>query len=353
MSVTLTDPFAEAVVAERLSRFLSERHGAPTQVTALKRYTVGFSWITFGFTAQWLSEGAPQVRRLVLRIGPPTGLFAPYRASPEYTALRALHGHGVPVPQVHFFSDASDVFDAPFFIAEHVAGVAPLPWVAAGQEAFEPVLRARLADQFVDALAALHRFDWRGLASGVIDGDVPARQVAAHQLDHWEASLRRWQLREYPVVEQTLVWLRAHCPVASRVAIVHGDYRIGNFLVDEGRISAVLDWELVHLGDPHEDLAFMGLRAFGGKANDGRFLVCHLLTREALYERYAAQSGMPVDTAAIRFYELFNTLKLFVIHVGASRCFEDGAFTDLRMPAMGAQIPRVLLQMEKALEAMA
>jgi hypothetical protein len=60
---------------------------------------------------------------------------------------------------------------------------------------------------------------------------------------------------------------------------------------------------------------------------------------------------MVVQPASVLFYELFNAFKLFAIHVGATRCFEDGVFTDLRMPAMGAQIPRVLLQMEKALEA--
>ena len=347
------DPFAEAVVSQRLSTFLTERNQAPTQIESLRRFTVGFSWMTYGFVATWIASAGPQRQRLVLRIGPPSGLFAPYRASPEFTVLRALEGGAVPVPRACFFSDGSELFGGPFFICEHVEGTAPLPWVAQGQAAFEPVLRARLAEQFVASLAALHRFDWRGSPVAGLAGDVSLANAAALQVTQWEESLRRWQLREYPVVEQSLVWLRTHCPTAPRVAIVHGDYRIGNFLVDQGRISAVLDWELVHLGDPHEDLGFMCLRAFGAKAPDGSFLVCHLLTREALYERYSALSGMAVQPASVGFYELFNAFKLFVIHVGATRCFEDGQFTDLRMPAMGAQIPRVLLQIEKALEAVA
>ena len=347
------DPFAEAVVSQRLSTFLTERNRAMTRIESLRRFTVGFSWMTYGFVATWSAAAGQQQQRLVLRIGPPSGLFAPYRASPEFTVLRALEGSEVPVPRARFFSDRSELFGGPFFICEHVEGTAPLPWVAQGQAAFEPGLRARLAEQFVASLAALHRFDWRASPVAGLAGNVSLTNAAELQVTQWEESLRRWQLREYPVVEQSLVWLRTHCPTAPRVAIVHGDYRIGNFLVDQGRISAVLDWELVHLGDPHEDLGFMCLRAFGAKAPDGSFLVCHLLTREALYERYSAQSGMPVQPALVGFYELFNAFKLFVIHVGATRCFEDGQFTDLRMPAMGAQIPRVLLQIERALEAVA
>lgn len=345
--------FGEAAVAAQLETFLTQQNGSPTQVDSLKRFTAGFSWMTYGFVAAWTGKAGPQRQRLVLRIGPPSGLFAPYRASPEFTVLRALEGRGVPVPRVYYFSDGSDLFGAPFFICEHMSGTAPLPWVAQGQAAFEPALRARLAEQFVASLAALHRFNWRespvaALAAGVTPDNAAAQQVAL-----WEKALRRWQLREYPVVEQSLSWLQAHCPTAPHVAIVHGDYRIGNFLVDTSEITAILDWELVHMGDPHEDLGFMCLRAFGGKAPDGSFLVCHLLSREALYERYTALSGTVVRPESVLFYELFNAFKLLVIHVGASRCFEDGGFADLRMPAMGAQIPRVLLQIEKALDAVA
>ena len=347
------DIFGETMVGERLSTFLTAQNAASTRVDAVKRFTAGFSWMTYGFVAEWSSKAGPQRQRLVLRIGPPTGLFAPYRAAPEFTVLRALHGHGVPVPQVYFYSDEAKIFGAPFFICEHVAGVAPLPWVAPGQVAFEPALRARLAEQFVASLAALHRFDWRNSPVAALAGAVTPDNAAAEQVKLWEQALRRWQLREYPVVEQALAWLLTHCPPAPHVAIIHGDYRIGNFLVDKDDISAMLDWELVHMGDPHEDLGFMCLRAFGGKAPDGSYLVCHLLTREALYERYTALSGMEVRPASVGFYELFNVFKLLVIHVGASRCFEDGRFADLRMPAMGAQIPRVLLQIEKALEAVA
>ena len=138
--------------------------------------------MTYGFVASWTAPTGRRRQRLVLRIGPPSGLFAPYRAAPEFTVLRALEGGAVPVPRACFFSDSPEVFGGPFSICEHVAGTAPLPWVAQGRVAFEPVLRARLAGQFVASLAALHRFDWRsspvaGLAANVSLDNAAALQV--------------------------------------------------------------------------------------------------------------------------------------------------------------------------------
>lgn len=352
-SVAAVD-LSETEIGQRLSEVLSRQRGERTVVTAVKRYTVGFSWMTFGIEADRTRAGVVEKEKLVLRIGPPNGLFAPYLASPECSVLAALHGLGLPVPGVHAFSDDNLPFGGPFFVAQHVPGTAPLPWHAGEGGPFEPVLREALAEDFIGTLAALHRFEWRDSTVHLPGSrETLPENAGRQQTEFWECELRRWQSREYPIAEQCLVWLRTHAPRAPRISVVHGDYRVGNFLVHEGRISAVLDWELVHLGDPHEDLAYMCQRAFGSKDSDGTFRVCHLVSREELFERYALASGIAVDLRSIAYYELFNAWKLFVVHVGAAHCFEVGAFNDLRMPAMGAQVPRMLRQIERLLETMA
>ena len=208
------DLFGETAVRERLATFLSRHHRALTRIESLRRYSVGFSWITYGFAASWADEQGSQQRQLVLRIGPPAGLFAPYRAAPECIVLQSIHGHGVPVPRIHAFSDTAEDFGAPFFIGEHLPGIAPLPWVASGKDAFEPGLRASLAEQFVSSLAALHRFEWSASPVAALAQGVTSEDAAARLVTHWAQLLRRWQLRDYPVVEQALVWLHRHCPIA-------------------------------------------------------------------------------------------------------------------------------------------
>ena len=148
------------------------------------------------------------------------------------------------------------------------------------------------------------------------------------------------------MLEWAGIWFRANAPKASRISVVHGDYRIGNFLLDHGKITAILDWELVHLGDPLEDLGWVCLQAWRGRSPN----MCHFFPREELYERYETLTGRPLDQAAVRYWEAFGTFKLAVMHLGATHCYEARGFNDLRMAGMGAQIPRMLLQLETALE---
>ena len=170
--------------------------------------------------------------------------------------------------------------------------------------------------------------------------------AALKQIDDWEARFRRWALRPHPMAHRALQWLRGNAPIAERLSLVHGDYRLGNFLERDGRISAILDWELVHLGDPVEDLGWAFLPQYRG----GTPLVCGLASEADFLSRYEAQSGPPVDPASLRFYLVFSLLKLAFTHMAAARCFEDGLFNDLRMPAMATQIAPVFRQIGRTLD---
>lgn len=340
------DAFDLAIVRERLVRFLGAQGLAKIEVERLRRFTVGFSWITFGFHARWLEVAGRIERDLILRIGPPTGIFAPYKASPEFVTLTTLHGSGVPVPQVYWHSDESDAFGAPFFICDLVRGEAPIPWTHDGGPAFDEDMRKRLAEQFVTALAALHRFPWRGTPIEKIEGSKDVAHAAAAQVDHWESRLAQWTKARVPMLEWAAIWLREHAPVAPRISVVHGDFRIGNFLVDEGRITAVLDWEIVRLGDPIEDVGYICMQAWRGRSP----YMCHLFNREELGERYGELTGLELDARAVRYWEAFGTYKLTVMHYGAQHCFETRGYSDMRMAGMSAQIPRMLLQVESAME---
>ena len=338
--------FEGETVAKSLTAYLRPQVGAEVTVSGLKRYTVGFSWITYGFDAAWRDETGPRRESLILRMGPLKGLFSPYSALPQFAALDSLAGSAVPVPKAYWWSDDPNAFGAPFFICERVEGEAPLPWVAEGREAFPAPLRDSLAEQFVAALAALHRFDWRGTRLATVGAAVDERSAAGEQIRLWEELLERWALHPVPMLEWGLSWLKQHRPVAPRVSVVHGDYRTGNFLESGGRITAILDWELVHLGDPMEDLGWICMRSFRGRSP----YMCHLIERPRLYERYEQLAGIPVPPATVQFYEAFGTFKLAVIHVGAARCFEDGRFKDLRLAAMGVHLPRLALQLEATIE---
>ena len=339
------DPYDSERVRARLGDYLRDIVDL-VAIGPFRRFTVGFSWVTFGFRAAWRVDGELIERDLVLRAGPPAGIFGPYRAYPEFVTLDALSGSAVPVPRVYWYSDDISILGAPFFVCDLVPGEAPIPWTRDGGPAFDEDRRLMLGTQFVEALAALHGFDWQNTPVATIDGERDVRRAAASQVDHWLALLHRWSPQRVPMLEMAALWLRENAPVASRISITHGDYRIGNFLEVEGRITAILDWELVRLGDPVEDLGWVCLQAWRGRSP----YMCHFFEREELRDRYAALAGHDVGLADMAYWEAFGTYKLAIMHYGATDCFARRGFNDLRMAGMGAQIPRMLLQVEAALE---
>ena len=177
----------ENCVRERLAQVLRRETGAEVVIGALKRFPVGYSWLTYGFQAGW--QGRQQ--ELILRLGPPNGLFAPYDAAPQFITLQALRGSGMPLPQVYWHGDGAADFGAPWFICEKVAGRAPVMW----GENFSDATRAALGAQLVDALAALHRFDWRGTPIAALDAGVTTANAARRQVD---ACASRWWRRCWP-----------------------------------------------------------------------------------------------------------------------------------------------------------
>jgi len=343
-SLAARAPLFEDVGAlgERLAAYLTEQTGSSVRVAKLTKFPAGFSWITYGVEA----EGYPPANHLILRIGPPYGLFAPYSAMPEFRSLHALRASAVPAPRAFLASDDISIFGAPFFLCERVDGDTPLPWGGDGAVPLEGARREALAHDFIDALAALHSFDWRETSLNADAGGITLDNAADMQIDFWRRRFQRWALRPHPMAHRAFGWLRQNKPRAERISIVHGDYRLGNFLERDNRITAILDWELVHLGDPIEDLGWAFLPQYRG----GTRLVCGLADEAAFLARYEQRAGLKVDRRALKFYLVFSLLKLALTHMAAARCFESGEFNDMRMPAMATQIAPVFRQIEKALE---
>jgi len=339
----------DALLRERIAAYLQQQTGHPVGVGALTRFAVGFSWKTYLVPIEGGLAEAGGASELILRLGPDYGLFAPYSAMPEYLSLRSLEGSAVPVPKAYWAGDESDTFGAPFLFSEKMAGAAVVPWVPAGTPPLEESLRKQLGAQFIDALAALHCVPWQDQPIASMGAGIDVHNAALRNVAFWESQIQRWAMRPYPAAQWAIRWLKDHCPTAPRVAIVHGDYRTGNFLEQNGQITAILDWELVHLGDPHEDIGWVSLPMYMG----GSPHFCRLTEPEWFYERYSEKAGFEVSMASVKYYRAFSLLKLAATHMAAARCFEEGRFTDMRMPAMGSQIGTCLRQLEKTIEAKA
>jgi aminoglycoside phosphotransferase (APT) family kinase protein len=150
----------------------------------------------------------------------------------------------------------------------------------------------------------------------VFDVPAPGLQAVEWQINWWERVWEEDAKDDVPLMRLAAAWLRRNMPAVDQVSIVHGDYRTGNFLYTEndGRISAILDWELGHLGDRHEDLAWVMNPTYGHLAEDGStFLTCGFMPESQLLDLYQEASDLSVDPYRIRYYRILNTYKVTVI----------------------------------------
>ena len=329
-------------VERGLAAYMSRKLGEPIEIRAFKRHSSGFSWITYGFLAR---DSVGQQRKLILRVGPPNGLFAPYSVLPQVHALQAVAGKKFPAPQLVSFAEDGAEIGFPFFICTHVEGAVATPWAGS---ALDGDHRRIIAKQFIEILAALHCVDWTQTPLAPAAGASPAR-IELQPIATWRKTLARPTARYYPLLDWGGRWLEDHCPVPPRVTIVHGDYRIGNFLEQDQKITAILDWELTHIGDPHEDLGWALLPTF----NAGSRKFYGVMERQEVIDIYQNASGIELSPKSLAFYEAFALYQAAGIQMCAVHAFEVGRFNDMRMAAMATQMASMVRAFDRALEAAA
>lgn len=307
-------------VAARLARLLNAAGLTEFRIEALARMPGGASKEQF-----WFELVTPAWReRMVLRMDPLEGIVETCRHR-EVEILSALHGH-VPVAEIRFADCAGKHLGQPGIVTSFVSGVTKPP-VAGGQvltgigTAFDATWRARLTPHFVSNLAAIHKLPWR--AASLPHYQAPLdhpQQAALWQLNWWARVWREDAPHPYPLLTLAEHWMRANLPACTTPVLVHGDYRTSNFMFDAqtGAYTAVLDWELAHIGDFHEDLAYSMQALFAGAPVEGESLVSGLLPRAEFLARYTQATGHAVDERSLGFYEIFAAYKLAAMNLGTS-----------------------------------
>jgi aminoglycoside phosphotransferase (APT) family kinase protein len=294
-------------IAGALQRFIaSEVPGA--HVRGLRRMGGGASKEQFTFEVE--RPGDPTVR-YVLRMDPLQTVVETDRRR-EFELLRAFEGV-VPVPRAAWLDADGVALGRPFSIMEFTEGVAkPSDVKSASVSGLQTVLgehwRGRLAGPFLENLAAIHAFDWRTAelpSFAVPDGDP--YQAARWQVNWWSRVWHDDKVVSLPIMALTERWLMENLPACEEPVVVHADYRTGNYLFDEdtGEFTAILDWELAHLGDFHYDVARVVQRAFS-TSEDGTVYMTGLMPRDEFLAGYERASGRTVDRQALRFYEVLN-----------------------------------------------
>lgn len=313
--------------------FLRRTVPAPeATVTAARRIVGGASRHTWSVDVTWgPSDTVTLPEGLIFRLDPPASLLASNRGT-EYAMYRAISALGtIPVPRPLLIEDDEAALGMPFFVMERLEGVAWPP------ELLEPELepaREGIVRRIYRILGSLATLDPVALGLDQLL-TVPAPGDAwAVELERWERTLAAHDLGPMPITEALIRELRRHPPPPpASVGIVHGDYRIGNVLFTPQGVVGILDWEMAHLGDPHEDLAWSMARNWRSRTAPER-IGAALTVEEALAE-WERASGLDHDPEALRWWGLFCHVKAIAIWVTGAHEFATGRTDDLMLAFLG------------------
>lgn len=314
---------------DRLQAYLRQKlpQLQEVQVSGLRRMTEGYSYETFSFRLEGSQGGQVVARELVLRMEPEHGPVPPYDVSRQYLALKALQNSPVPVPPVLWLERDPAVLGKPFFLMERVEGEVPLLWRSGRASAQEdPAQRARIADQFLQVLAHIHTADWQALGLEALGVPQDEAAFARKELRRWERALQENQLVPQPVLREALRWLKSRIPPARYTTLVHGDYRLGNFIWREGRIAAFLDWEMVDIGDPMSDVGWACMPRFAGRSG----LIMGLYEQEDFFRHYQERTGFKLDKESVFWWQVFGYFKLGTIQLAGIRACAQRMKRDIR-----------------------
>ena len=275
----------------------------------------------------WLVEDGE--RRWVLRRDP-KGSVSLVPMEDEFVLIRAARGAGVPVPEPIAFEGGGGRFGSPGLLMAHVEGTSVAPRILRKPEyeAARPALTAQLAE----ALARIHAIDPSALGDAL---PAPEGNPALEQIDEWERQLD--EIGEpLPAVELGLRWLRKNAPEPAEPGLVHGDFRLGNFIVGESGLAAVIDWELAHLGDPAEDVGWLCIRSWRFGNDDSP--VAGVGQLDDFLSAYEAAGGSSLDRDRIRYWEVFGNLKWAVICARQAHDHLSGVRRSHELASLGRRI---------------
>ena len=305
----------EGIDAENVTAWALEHVDGLAPPLAFQLIAGGHSNLTYRLTDA-------RDRAYVLR-RPPLGhiLESAHDMAREHRIISALAATEVPVPATYGLCEDKSVNGQPFYMMAFVDGLVPHDAEAAA--AIPEPERRRAGEHIAEVLATLHGVNVDAIGLGNL---ARKEGYLARQLKRWTQQWEATKTHEIPEMEESARLLREDMPAQVGYAIVHGDYRIGNMMIKDGRMAALLDWELCTLGDPLADVGYLlnnwtqpgELQADTNPTSVGGFP-----DRERICAVYADRTGR--DLERINYYRAFSHWRLGAITQGVYKRYLVGA----------------------------
>ena len=266
------------------------------------------------------------------------------RAS-EFAVLQAAWAAGVAVAEPIARCADKDVIGAPFLVQKFVAGTAHARSITRDPDLAE--WGSELAGELAGMLARIHSVNPGNSDLPVLP--VPIGGAAQQEIAKCREALDGAS-EARPGLEYVFCWLERHAPQnPGQLVLVHGDYRTGNYLVQNGRLGAILDWEFAHWGDADEDIGWFCAQCWRFGNND--LEAGGIAPRDAFVSAYEAAAGRRLNAQRIRYWEIMAAAKWATIALLQGDRFRKGGEVSVELALTGLMVSELELEALDGIEA--
>ena len=335
---------AEGINAENVTKWLVERIPGIKPPLNFSLIAGGHSNLTF--RCEDSAGNAYVLRR------PPLGhvLESAHDMVREHKIIDALKASEVPVPANHGLCKDKSVNEADFYVMAFIDGLVLNDSVIAAT--LPEASRMPIGEDVVAILCNLHAIN----PDDVGLGDLGRKEAyLARQIKRWTKQWEAAKTHDIPEMEESCRLLADRMPEQVGATIVHGDFRLGNMIVGDGRVRAILDWELCTLGDPLADVGYLMNNWVTleevpepGEGDQSPSAAGGFITREQIAEIYEKTTGR--DLSGINYYRAFSHWRLAAIGQGVYKRYLVGAMGENRDVDLEKQKAGVARRAASALE---
>lgn len=319
---------------EALAGWLKDAAGAGSlEILQMDKLTGGAIQENWGLRVA--VDGA--VRDWVLRTDAPSGVSNSHGRVEEFALLKAAHEAGVTVPEPLFLNAGNALLGKPFYVMQRVPGRAEGHILTR-----DPALRGEAGNRLVERLGAemarIHSI--RPPRDDLEFLPLPDAPPSLHRIATYRSYLDELPDAN-PALEYALRRMELRAPATPEPVLCHSDLRTGNYMVDGGELTGILDWEFACWSDPMEDIAWFCARCwrFGAWPREAGGIG----DREAFYRGYEAQSGRAVDRAVIPYWEVMAAVRWAVVALQQGERHLSGGEDSLELALTGMRAPEMEL----------
>ena len=325
----------------KLQEYFSQKAGGPVAVSEFRQLSGGAC--QDNYLARLKSPGGDE--NLVLRTDKGGALLGSLSRPQEYQVIEKAVAAGVLTPPVKWLSTDTSIVGHPFYLMQKIEGTANPREILKNRKMDFKKLAADVATN----LAKIHSIEYRSdilpfldrkLRPGTNDVALTAVADCRRLLDELPGG--------YPGAELCLNWAEANAPVTDTIVLAHSDFRSGNFMVHEGVLTGILDWEFAHWSDRHEDIGYIRMRdwRFGKVKNE----IGGFAAEDDFYAPYERTAGTTIDRTKVRFWEIMGNLRWAIGAAQQGERHLSGKDRGIEFASIGRRVAEMELEAMRLIE---